>query len=133
MLSTQATHVFVSTRQRGVGAAQSASPLHPPGIGTHVLVTKLHSSPDGQSAFVEQPALGAPLLESSSWLRPQAQSTPRVASKVIVRLVVVRVVINVAPKESSYGGQFLHSCIAEDFKVRVVALHLYLLLGSGVA
>ena len=124
MLSVQATHVFVSTRQRGVGAAQSVSLLQPPGIGTHVLVTELHCSPDGHVASVEQPALGAPLRESSSWLRPQAQNTPRVASKVIVRLVVARVVINLAPKESSCGGQFLHNCTAEDIKVRAAKLRL---------
>ncbi len=106
VLSMQATHVFVSTRQRGVGAAQSASLAQPPGIGTQVLVIKLHSSPDGQSTFVEQPMPGAPPLDvpSSSWLRPQAQNTLSVASKVIVRMVVVRVVIELPPKVSLCGS-----------------------------
>jgi hypothetical protein len=51
-LFTHSTQVCVSSRQCGVGAAQSASDMHPPTIGTHMCVVGSHCSPWGQSAFV---------------------------------------------------------------------------------
>jgi hypothetical protein len=51
-LFTHSTHVCVSSRQWGVGAAQSASDMQPPGMGTHICVVGSHFSPVGQSAFV---------------------------------------------------------------------------------
>jgi hypothetical protein len=50
-LFTHSTQVCVSRRQCGVGAAHSASEVHPPGMGTHVCVVVSHLSPVGQSAF----------------------------------------------------------------------------------
>jgi hypothetical protein len=74
LFSVHTTHVWVSSRQCGVGAEQSASDVQPSGTGTHMCVIGLQVSPEGQSAFVVQPSLElppVPELVPKSEVRPQ--------------------------------------------------------------